>query len=239
MKGIAYCRVSTEDQAQFGVSLAAQEQKIRQYCALYEIELMEVITDAGISAKNLKRPGVQKLLALVKVKAIETVVIAKLDRLTRSVRDLADIVDLFNKQGVSLVSVNEHIDTGSAAGRMCLNMLGVISQWEREAIGERTATAINWKRSNGESYSGRQPLYGYSRLDGLLIPVESEQNLIRMILSMKNQRPAAIARTLEQAGLKTRSGNCHWHHKLISKILHDSKIRSQIDEHAGSYAKAA
>lgn len=229
MKAVAYCRVSTEDQKVFGVSLAAQEDKARQYCTLYGLELSEVITDAGISAKNLHRPGAQRILEMVRRREVNTVVVAKLDRITRSVRDLADIVDLFNKYDVALVSVAESLDTRSAAGRMVVNMLGVVSQWEREAIGERTATAIQYKRSQGKSYSGRQAPYGYTRQDGRLVSVDSEQEVIAVIMGMQGHTLADIGRALEAQGHRTRGGSTSWHHKMIGKILEDAAGREKID----------
>src|SRR5262249_29378202 len=110
----------------------------------------EVIIDAGESAKSLNRPGMEQLLSLVDAGAVDTVIIAKLDRLTRSVKDLAELLELFNRRGVSLVSVAESLDTGTAAGRVVLNIMTAVSQWEREAIGERTRDAMRHKRANGE-----------------------------------------------------------------------------------------
>ena len=81
---------------------------------------------------------------------MQTVIIAKLDRLTRSVKDLCTLLDRFTRRGVALVSVAESLDTGSAAGRLVLNIMTAVSQWEREAIGERTRDAISHKRTNGE-----------------------------------------------------------------------------------------
>src|SRR5580698_87806 len=104
MKAIGYVRVSTEKQADFGVSLEAQTEKLRAMAVVQGAELTEVIIDAGESAKSLNRPGMAHLLALVDSRAVDTVIIAKLDRLTRSVKDLAELLERFNRRGVSLVS---------------------------------------------------------------------------------------------------------------------------------------
>ncbi|MBD3242827.1 MAG: recombinase family protein [Chitinivibrionales bacterium] len=230
MKLIGYVRVSTEDQARNGVSLADQEAKIRAYAELYGHEVTQVITDPGISAKNLRRPGVQCLLDSVKQKQTEGVVVAKLDRLTRSVRDLADIVELCGKRGVALVSVAEQIDTSTAAGRMVVNMLGVISQWERETIGERTSAAIQYKRANGESYPGRCAPYGYRKQDGRLAPVDSEQYVIAVVMDLSHTHGArAICRELQARGLRRRNGSTEWHHKIVGKIIADAEQRATIE----------
>src|SRR5580700_2884003 len=96
------------------------------------------------------RPGMTKLLTMVEGREVDAVIIAKLDRLTRSVKDLCSLLDLFEKRKVALVSVAESLDTGSAAGRLVITIMGAVSQWEREAIGERTRDALRHKRSQGE-----------------------------------------------------------------------------------------
>ncbi len=117
VKAIGYVRVSTEKQADSGVSLEAQQEKIRAMAVVKGIELVDLIIDAGESAKSLNRPGMMQLLALVDARAVDVVIIAKLDRLTRSVKDLAELLERFTRRGVSLVSVADALDTQSAAGR--------------------------------------------------------------------------------------------------------------------------
>jgi site-specific DNA recombinase len=124
MKAIGYIRVSTEKQADFGVSLEAEEAKIRAMAVVQGADLSEAIIDAGESAKSLNRPGMERLLALVDAGAVDVVIIAKLDRLTRSVKDLAELLERFTKRGVALVSVAECLDTATAAGRP-----GVETSW--------------------------------------------------------------------------------------------------------------
>jgi DNA invertase Pin-like site-specific DNA recombinase len=112
--------------------------------------LVEVIVDGGESAKNLNRPGLRHLIAMMEDGKIEAVIVAKLDRLTRSVKDLCGLLELFEKRKVALISVAESLDTGSAAGRLVITIMGAVSQWEREAIGERTRDALRHKRTSGE-----------------------------------------------------------------------------------------
>ena len=150
MIAVGYVRVSTERQADQGVSLEAQEAKIRAMATVQGVTLTEVIVDGGESAKSLKRPGLQRLLAMVETGKVQAVIVAKLDRMTRSVKDLCGLLELFEKRKVALVSVAESLDTGSAAGRLVITIMGAVSQWEREAIGERTRDALQHKRSNGE-----------------------------------------------------------------------------------------
>jgi DNA invertase Pin-like site-specific DNA recombinase len=103
-----------------------------------------------------------RLLALVDGGEVQAVIIAKLDRLTRSVKDLCTLLERFERRGVALVSVAESLDTGSAAGRLVLNIMTAVSQWEREAIGERTRDAMSHKRTNGERIGNIQLGYRLS-----------------------------------------------------------------------------
>src|SRR5258708_18111464 len=174
MRAIGYVRVSTDKQADHGVSLEAQEAKIRAMGVVQGAEIVELIVDGGESAKNLNRPGIERLLALVDQGKVQTVIIAKLDRLTRSVKDLAELLERFQKRGVSLVSVAESLDTGSAAGRLVINIMTAVSQWEREAIGARTRDSMQHKRSNGQRVGNLA--YGYrSPSDGNSLDSETHQ----------------------------------------------------------------
>src|SRR5258708_40125935 len=123
MQAIGYVRVSTDRQAESGVSLEAQEAKIRAMATVQGAGLGEVIVDGGESAKSLNRPGLQRLIALVNASKVEAVIVAKLDRLTRSVKDLCGLLELFEKRKVALISVAESLDTGSAAGRLVITIM--------------------------------------------------------------------------------------------------------------------
>ena len=207
---IAYLRVSTDKQADKGVSLNAQRAKVAAYASLYDLELTEVIVDAGESAKTLARPGLQRALAMLKSGKADALLVVKLDRLTRSVRDLGALVESYFAPGkAALLSVGEQIDTRSAAGRLVLNVLASVSQWEREAIGERTSVAMQHKIACGE-YTGGPVAYGFKvAADGAhLEELPAEQ---AVLVEACRQRAAglslrAVARELDRQGLKSRVG---------------------------------
>ncbi|MEE8153801.1 MAG: recombinase family protein [Phycisphaerales bacterium] len=218
-KAIGYTRVSTRDQADSGASLASQRTKIEAYAVLHDLELVEVIEDAGYSAKSLDRPGMTKLLSLVRGRKITTVVVAKLDRITRSVRDLGELIDVFQRSGVEFASVADHIDTSTASGRLVLNVMGSVSQWEREAIGERTSEALAVMRSNGRRISRHAP-YGY-RLNGQgWIEDEREQEAIRLMLQLRAKGTSLrrIAEELQTHGFTSRTGK-RLSPQLIANVL--------------------
>ncbi len=206
-KAIGYTRVSPRDQAADAISLVSQRRKIEAYAVLHELELVDVIEDAGFSAKSLDRPGMTRLLSLIRGRKVGVVVIAKLDRITRSVRDLGDLVELFQRSGVEFASVADHIDTSTASGRLVLNVMGSVSQWEREAIGERTSEALATMRSNGRRIS-RHPPYGY-RFNGQgWVEDEREQRAVAIMRHLRTDGLSLrkIATELERQGHHSRSG---------------------------------
>src|SRR5258705_4952877 len=155
---IAYLRVSTDKQADRGVSLDAQRAKVKAYAELYDLELVEILVDAGHSAKSLERPGLQRALGMLKRREADALLVVKLDRLTRSVVHLGQLVEtVFAPGKAALLSVGEQIDTRTAGGRLVLNVLASVSQWEREAIGERTATAMQHKPGRVHRRGGGPP----------------------------------------------------------------------------------
>ena len=153
MKVVGYIRVSTDKQADEGHSLAVQQAKLQAYCLVKDWALAEVVHDEGYSAKSLERPGMQRLLAMVQACQVQVVVVTKLDRLTRSVADLDRLLKLFDKKGMALVSLQESLDATTATGRLMMNLLASVSQWEREVIGERTRDAMQHLRRTGQVYS--------------------------------------------------------------------------------------
>lgn len=205
---VAYLRVSTEKQADKGVSLEAQRAKVEAYAALYDLELVDVIVDAGVSAKTLDRPGLARALGMLRTGKADALLVVKLDRLTRSVRDLGELVERHFAPGkAALLSVGEQIDTRSAAGRLVLNVLASVSQWEREAIGERTAAAMAHKAACGEYIGGEAP-YGYAVEDGRLVELEAEQAVIAQARALRASGLSlrAVAAELDRAGLRARTG---------------------------------
>jgi len=220
MRAIGYVRVSTDKQADRGVSLEAQQEKIRAMATVHSADLIDIVIDAGESAKHLDRPGMERVLAMVRAGAVDTVIVAKLDRLTRSVRDLADLLELFTRRGVSLVSVAESLDTGSASGRLVLNIMVSVSQWEREAIGERTRDAMRHKIRQGE-WVGNAP-YGYQLAADKrhVEPELQEQKVLGRIQRLRDAGRSLrqIAVVLNRSGVRTRSGS-PWRFEYVARVV--------------------
>ena len=207
-KTIAYLRVSTDKQADAGVSLDAQQDKAKAYANLYDLDLVEVIIDAGESAKTLERPGLQRALSMLKTGQADALLVVKLDRLTRSVVDLGKLIETYFAPGkAALLSVSEQIDTRSAAGRLVLNILASVSQWERETIAERTRDAMRHKQANGEYIGGGAP-YGFELVNGDLVEDSYEQGVIQQARELRESglSLAAVAKELDRRGIQARNG---------------------------------
>jgi DNA invertase Pin-like site-specific DNA recombinase len=219
MKAIGYVRVSTDRQAELGVSLEAQEAKIRAMATVQEAELFEVIIDGGESAKNLNRPGLQRLLALVDSGKIEAVIVAKLDRLTRSVKDLCNLLELFEKRGVALVSVAESLDTASAAGRLVITIMAAVSSGSGKRSGTDAGRALAQAHQRGarREYPVRippQPGGKHVELD------PGEQSVLSEIrhLRQSGHMIRGIAAALNRQSLRTRRGSA-WRLEHVARII--------------------
>ena len=157
-----YIRVSTEDQVREGFSLGEQKEKLLQLCKFKEYEVFKVYEDAGISAKDMAhRPAFQEMLADMKKSKINYIVAYKLDRVTRSVRDLEELIAVLEKYNTYLVCDRDDVNTSTANGRFFVRMLTVLSQLEIEIVSERTKFGLNGAIKSGH-LPGTIPL-GYKK----------------------------------------------------------------------------
>jgi len=220
IRALGYARVSTEEQANSGLSLINQRVRIAAYAKASDFDLVEVIEEAGRTAKNLKRPALQRALQTLEDGQADALVVLSLDRLTRSVKDLGHLVEFFDRTKTALVSVQDSINTLSAAGRLVLNVLGSIAQWEREAIAERTTAALAVKIERGEKTGGTVP-YGFDvDPSGKLFSNYNEQDAIRVMVHgrRKGLSLRKIADLLIRRGFSPKKGGA-WHPQVISRIL--------------------
>jgi site-specific DNA recombinase len=180
---IGYVRVSTTQQAEQGVSVAAQSTRIKAQARALGLRLVEIVADKGASGKSLSRPGAQRVMQAVADGTCGAVVVWKLDRLTRSVRDLLGLLDLLAKHEVRLISITEAFDTESAVGRMVVTILGAVAQMEREQIGERIRMAAQYVKGSGRVW-GAVP-WGFARKGKQLIPNGSEKAICRYVVCLR------------------------------------------------------
>ena len=214
-KVAGYLRVSTDEQAREGLSLDVQEARIRGYCVARGWQLVRLERDEGKTGKNLDRPGIQSLLS--NLDGVDAVVVSKLDRLTRSMKDLSVLVDeRFGE--VALASLSESFDSSTASGKLSMNLFGTIAQWEGEMIAERTTEALAHKKAKGE-HCGRIPFGFAIGEDGKLHEVPEEMKTITAMKRMHGR--GASVRTIAAKHNISKSTA----HKLVTTDLR--VIRSQ------------
>ncbi len=219
-RALGYVRVSTEEQVKEGISLENQAECIRAFCIAKGWQLVDLIADEGKSAKDLHRDGVAKMIASAKSKEFDILVIYRLDRLTRCVRDLGYLVqDVFDRYGIAFSSIQESFDTSNATGKLILNVLGSIAQWERETIVERTRDGLRYKKAKFESY-GPVP-YGFI-LDGKrLLPNPNELAVVDRMTHLRHDSRYSyrkIADRLNAEGFLTRTGR-KWFASSVQAII--------------------
>ena len=212
MKTVGYIRVSTVMQVRDGYSLAEQEQRLTRYAEANELELVGIERDEGLSAKNIDRPGLQRVLELLDTKKAQAILVTKLDRFTRNLRELLELVDVYFKDGkFHLISIHEKVDTSSALGRFFLNLMGAVNQLEREQTSERVATIMQYKRQRQEYTGGLVP-FGYKVSDGsdskVLVKVSREQRIMEVVTRRRLDGWSFrdIALELNKLGFRRRGG---------------------------------
>ena len=223
---IGYCRVSTDQQAERGLSLDSQRQQIIQYCSRNDLELIDIVVDGGQSGKDLDRPGFQKILGLLESKSVYGLIVAKLDRLSRSIVDICKLVDTyFSNQQYALLSASENIDTKSPAGRMHLYLMSIFAQIERESIVERVTTGLHHYQAQGGKVGCMQYGWRYSqRLDqrGNRVVEEDphQQQAIRRICELfdEGNKARAIGPILDAEGFPPQRGGL-WTFNSVWRIL--------------------
>lgn len=217
---VGYIRVSTISQAHEGVSLEAQETRIRAYCQLQNMELSEVIIDAGESAKSLDRPGVQRLFEMVRLHQVQAVIIYKLDRLFRNTQDALNTTQDFERRGVALCSISEQLDTSTPMGKFFFTITAAYAEMERAMIAERTRVGLAQTRLNGRRIGDRTP-FGYDLIDGRLVPNNTEQQVIQYVNEQYGQGIGArrIARVLTNRGILTKEGKTIWYPAQVQRLV--------------------
>lgn len=215
-KAIGYIRVSTQQQAEEGVSLEAQRTRIEAWCVANDYELTNVYCDSGISGIKSDRP---ELLAALEHTTKDTALICySLSRLTRSTKDMLQLSEELNRKGANLVSLTEKIDTTTAAGKMLFRMLAVLNEFERDQIAERTKSALSHKKANQEAYNHTP--FGYQRKGDKFIKDVGESKAIALIQRKREQGASIrdIVEELNSKGIKPKKAN-KWNPSSVYYLL--------------------
>ena len=228
-KAVIYCRVSTAGQAEQGVSLEAQEERLRAYCQMQGLDIEAVLIEEGVSAtKPLHaRPMGSKLVEMVKNGTVQHVVALKLDRLFRSSVDALSVTSEWDKAGIALHLVDmggQSINTASAMGRMMLTMMAGFAQFERDLISERTTAALQHKKAHDRVY-GPVP-FGKDRNGDELEANEEELSILEKIRLWRGQGLSywKIAAKLNAFGIKGKSGG-KWYAASVRYVLNNALVK--------------
>lgn len=219
MKTAIYIRVSTEEQVKEGYSIQAQRNKLEAYCISQGWDIMGFYIDEGISAKDTERPELQRMIKHIEQGVIECVLVYRLDRLTRSVLDLYNLLDIFEKHHCKFKSATEVYDTTTAIGRMFITIVAALAQWERENLGERVKMGMQEKARQGK-WTVSIPPYGYDKEGDDLVINKNEAVIVRKIfdLYLSGLSMRKIAVELNSLNVVTKSG-AKWTDPNIKYIL--------------------
>ncbi|MCK5708398.1 MAG: recombinase family protein [Candidatus Aureabacteria bacterium] len=222
MKLSIYIRVSTEDQAKEGYSLEVQREYLESFAKREGYEIFKVYCDDGISAYSTRRPALQKLLADAKNNKFDFVLVYKIDRFSRKLKDLLNLVDELSSYGVGFKSATEPFDTSTSAGKLMFQQLGSFAEFERNRIAERVFPGMVKGVQAGNWQGARFSPFGYTYDKGkkLLEVNEREANIVKLIYTMylSGRGTHAIAEYLDKKGYKTRTGK-QFYNKFVGDIL--------------------
>lgn len=206
MRVIGYVRVSTDEQAVSGAGLAAQRKAILAECKRRGWEDVVILEDAGYSAKDLKRPAVQEALRALEGGEANALVVAKLDRLSRSMLDLAGVMAKAQKQGWALVALDVAVDTSTPTGEAMAHVLATFAQLERRLISQRTRDALAIKKAQGVQLGRPRSM-----------PEELRERIREMHAG--GDSLAAIARTLTAEKVATAQSGVRWYPSTVRAVL--------------------
>jgi len=222
MKCSAYIRVSTEDQAKEGYSLEVQREQLESFAKREGLELFKVYQDDGISGYTTERPALKELLKDAKQKKFDLVLVYKIDRFSRNLKDMLNLVDELSSYGVGFKSATEPFDTTTSAGKLMLQQLGSFAEFERNRIAERVFPGMVKGVQQGNWQGARYAPYGYryNKEKKLLEIDEQEAKVVKLIYTMFlcDKSIFAITKYLTKKSYRNRKGNI-FSTKLIGDIL--------------------
>ena len=201
-KAAIYVRVSTEEQAKEGFSLAAQEQALKDHAKLLGYDVYKIYKDEGKSAKDMHRPAMQQMLKDAEKRYFSAIIVYKLDRFSRSLKDLILTIEKLKEIDIDFVSVQDRIETASASGKLMFHIISSFAEFERDIISERTKFGMTEKAKEGGVVS-KAPL-GYIIVEGQLI-IDSEQvEKVRIVFKEFLESGDSLNKIAKRHGLTVR-----------------------------------
>lgn len=220
-KAVGYCRVSSDSQID-NTSIENQNEKIKDYCKLYNVELVKIFIDEGESGSSTdKRNGYNDMIEFMKDNDINGIIVYKADRIHRRLKNLLIMIeDILEPINVAFISITENFDTSTSQGMLFLQMIGSFSEFERKVINERTKSG-RVKKAKSEKYSGGKVPYGYKLIASDTLELDQEEAaIVKDIFLMRKEGRSLnrIAQELNKKKIVTRKGK-NWTKQTIDYIL--------------------
>jgi site-specific DNA recombinase len=230
---LGYIRVSTQDQATDGYSLGEQRQRISAAATARGWDLDDIFEDGGRSGSDMDRPGLAAALARLAAGEAEVLIVAKLDRLSRSLADFASLVRISEVEGWGVVALDLGVDTTTPLGQLVRNIVASFAQFERDLIRERTMAGRLEKARAGEGWISGRPPYGYRVKGGTLEPFPDEAHVVQFIFrkSANGMMRRKVARILNEEQVPPPQGDA-WTDGAVRRVLRRTVYRGDY-EHAG------
>lgn len=219
-EAIGYVRVSTDEQADSRLGLEAQRAAIVAEAERRGWRLVEIVEDAAISGRDLDRPGMALVLRALQTRRADTLVVAKLDRLGRSLLDVAGLIEMAARQGWALVALDVGVDTASLTGKAMAGMMAVFAELERGLIGQRTRDALRAARERG-TVLGRPRVLSHEVLERIARDRAAGASL------------RAIARRLDEDGVRTGHGAPRWQVSAVQSALRAAERTRPLERRGG------
>lgn len=224
-----YIRVSTEEQAKQGISLSAQEEALKNYAKALGYEISKIYRDEGKSAKDIKgRPEMTQLLKDAELRKFQAIFIYKLDRFSRSLKDLIETIEKLKEWGIDFVSLQDKIETTSASGKLMFHIISAFAEFERNVTSERTKFAMEKQARDGKTVT-RAP-YGYQILDGKLTPNQNTSYLVPEIFEDFLREKTSLTRLAKKYGFSVNGLK-----KILTNQTYLGKIKFDGEIHKGDH----
>ncbi|MBM3228340.1 hypothetical protein FJZ20_00405 [Candidatus Pacearchaeota archaeon] len=223
-----YVRVSTQEQAQQGFSLNAQQEALKNYAQVLGYEIHAIYRDEGKSAKDLKRPEMARLLSDAEAKKFSAIFIYKLDRFSRSLKDLILTIDKLKEWGIDFVSLQDRIETTSASGKLMFHIISAFAEFERNVIGDRTRFGMQRKAKEG-GFIAKAPK-GYTLINKKLVVHEEESEKVKQIYNTFLNETISLTKLAKNYGMTTAGMK-----KLLQNTTYLGKVKFANEESPGEH----
>lgn len=223
-----YVRVSTEEQAKQGISLAAQREALENYAKALGYEVVKIYKDEGKSAKDIKgRPEMTQLLKDAELRKFQAIFIYKLDRFSRSLRDLIETIERLKEWNIDFISLQDKIETTSASGKLMFHIISAFAEFERNVTGDRTKFSMDKKARDGNPIT-RAP-WGYKIENKKLIPTQNSYQVQEVFQEFLNQ-DISLTKLAKKYGFSVNGLK-----KILKNQAYLGKIKFDGQIHAGSH----